>query len=190
MMAWGAAGVSMPHYSGAQYEMFPHVPLDQLEPGDLLFWGPGGSEHVAMYIGGGMQIAATHTGDYVRIQPEGNDPVGRGAADLARRARHGPRRPAMSAIPSRPYMPGYGMLPADRGHRPAALVVGRGALALVARLLARVDSTRRPATPHAGLGRVGRRRTVVQQRQPIAQGGEPALAIPVARSRPTPRPSP
>ena len=76
MRAWGAAGVSMPHYSGAQYAMFPHVPLDQLEPGDLLFWGPGGSEHVAMYIGGGLQIAATHTGDYVRIQAEGSNPVG------------------------------------------------------------------------------------------------------------------
>jgi cell wall-associated NlpC family hydrolase len=76
MMAWAAAGVSMPHYSGAQYAMFPHVPLDQLQPGDLLFWGPGGSEHVAMYIGGGLQIAATHTGDYVRIQSMGSDPVG------------------------------------------------------------------------------------------------------------------
>ena len=76
MMAWAAAGLSIPHYSGAQYAMFPHVPLDQLQPGDLLFWGPGGSEHVAMYIGGGLQIAATHTGDYVRIQPEGSNPVG------------------------------------------------------------------------------------------------------------------
>jgi len=76
MRAWAAAGVSMPHFSGAQFAMFPHVPLDELQPGDLLFWGPGGSEHVAMYIGGGLQIAATHTGDYVRIQPVGSDPVG------------------------------------------------------------------------------------------------------------------
>jgi peptidoglycan DL-endopeptidase CwlO len=76
MMAWASAGVSMPHYSGAQYAMFPHVPLDQLQPGDLLFWGSGGSEHVSMYIGGGLQIAATHTGDYVRIQPEGSNPIG------------------------------------------------------------------------------------------------------------------
>jgi len=76
MMAWAAAGVSMPHYSGAQFAEFPHVPFSQLEPGDLLFWGPGGSEHVAMYIGGGLQIAATHTGDYVRIQPMGSNPVG------------------------------------------------------------------------------------------------------------------
>jgi cell wall-associated NlpC family hydrolase len=76
MMAWAAAGVSMGHYSGAQYAAFPHVPLDQLQPGDLLFWGPGGSEHVAMYVGGGLQIAATHTGDYVRIQPIGSNPIG------------------------------------------------------------------------------------------------------------------
>ena len=82
MMAWAAAGVSMPHYSGAQYAMFPHVPLDQLQPGDLLFWGPGGSEHVAMYIGGGLQIAATHTGDYVRIQPDGIESGRRGPPRL------------------------------------------------------------------------------------------------------------
>jgi cell wall-associated NlpC family hydrolase len=76
MMAWAAAGVSMAHYSGAQYASFPRVPLDELQPGDLIFWGPGGSDHVAMYVGGGLQIAATHTGDYVRIQPVGNNPVG------------------------------------------------------------------------------------------------------------------
>jgi cell wall-associated NlpC family hydrolase len=76
MMAWAAAGVSMPHYSGAQYAMFPHVPLDELQPGDLIFKGPGGSEHVSMYIGGGLQIAATHTGDYVRIQPVSGNSIG------------------------------------------------------------------------------------------------------------------
>lgn len=69
MMAWAAAGVSMPHYSGAQFEMFPHVPLGALQPGDLVFKGPGGSEHVAIYVGNGMQIAATHTGSYVLLQP-------------------------------------------------------------------------------------------------------------------------
>jgi cell wall-associated NlpC family hydrolase len=76
MMAWAAAGVSMAHYSGAQYAAFPHVPLDELQPGDLVFKGPGGSQHVAMYVGGGLQIAATHTGDYVRIQPLSSDLIG------------------------------------------------------------------------------------------------------------------
>jgi peptidoglycan DL-endopeptidase CwlO len=68
MMAWAAGGVSMPHYSGAQFAMFPHVPLGALQPGDLVFKGPGGSEHVAIYVGNGMQIAATHTGSYVLLQ--------------------------------------------------------------------------------------------------------------------------
>ena len=69
MMAWAAAGVSMPHYSGAQFAMFPHIPLSALQPGDLVFKGPGGSDHVAIYVGNGMQIAATHTGSYVLLQP-------------------------------------------------------------------------------------------------------------------------
>lgn len=68
-MAWAQAGVSMAHFSGAQFNAFPHVPLNALQPGDLVFKGPGGRDHVALYIGGGMQIAATHTGDYVRLQP-------------------------------------------------------------------------------------------------------------------------
>ncbi len=72
MRAWGAAGVSLPHYSGAQYAMFPHVPLDQLQPGDLVFRGSGGSQHVSLYIGNGMVISAPHTGDVVKIQGMGN----------------------------------------------------------------------------------------------------------------------
>jgi cell wall-associated NlpC family hydrolase len=69
MMAWRQAGVSMAHFSGAQFNAFPHVPISALQPGDLVFKGPGGRDHVALYVGGGMQIAATHTGDYVRLQP-------------------------------------------------------------------------------------------------------------------------
>jgi peptidoglycan DL-endopeptidase CwlO len=69
MMAWAQVGVSMPHYSGAQYAMFPQIGLSQLQPGDLIFNGPGGSQHVALYIGGGMEIAATHTGSFVLLLP-------------------------------------------------------------------------------------------------------------------------
>jgi cell wall-associated NlpC family hydrolase len=76
MQAWGAAGVTMPHYSGAQYSMFPHVPLNAMQPGDLVFWGPGGSDHVALYIGGGQIIAAPSTGDVVKIQAVWGSPVG------------------------------------------------------------------------------------------------------------------
>ncbi|MCY7290153.1 MAG: NlpC/P60 family protein, partial [Cryobacterium sp.] len=51
MRAWAAGGVSMPHYSGAQAAMFPRVPLDAMQPGDLVFWGPGGRDHIGLYVG-------------------------------------------------------------------------------------------------------------------------------------------
>jgi cell wall-associated NlpC family hydrolase len=71
MMAWAQGGVSMPHFSGAQYAMFPRVPLDQLQPGDLLFPSDPGA-HVSLYLGNGQKVAATHTGDYVRVQSVGD----------------------------------------------------------------------------------------------------------------------
>ena len=76
MAAWGAAGVRLPHYSGAQYAMLRHVSLSAMIPGDLIFWGPGGSEHVGIYIGGGLMIAAPHTGDVVKIEAVWGHPVG------------------------------------------------------------------------------------------------------------------
>jgi len=67
MMAWAQAGVSLPHSSSAQYGATRHISSSQLQPGDLVFYYSPIS-HVAIYVGGGMQVAATHTGDYVRLQ--------------------------------------------------------------------------------------------------------------------------
>jgi len=53
--AWAQAGVSIPHSSQSQYSTLPHVPLDQLAPGDLVFYYSPIS-HVAMYIGGGRIV--------------------------------------------------------------------------------------------------------------------------------------
>jgi cell wall-associated NlpC family hydrolase len=61
MMAWAAAGVSMGHNSESQYARFPKVPMNQLEPGDIV-WSPG---HVGIYVGSGAVIHAPHTGDVV-----------------------------------------------------------------------------------------------------------------------------
>ena len=58
-------GVSLPHYSGAQYGYGIAVPRDQLQPGDLVFFD--GLGHVGIYIGGGQFIHAPHTGDVVKI---------------------------------------------------------------------------------------------------------------------------
>ena len=60
--SWGQVGVGLPHYSGAQMSDSTPVPISDLQPGDLLFYGPGGSEHVAMYVGPGTMIEAPYTG--------------------------------------------------------------------------------------------------------------------------------
>jgi hypothetical protein len=62
-------GISLIHYSGAQYHEGTPVPVDQLRPGDLVFFEPGptGPGHVGIYIGGGQFIQAPHTGDVVKI---------------------------------------------------------------------------------------------------------------------------
>ncbi|HEX5095306.1 MAG TPA: NlpC/P60 family protein [Acidimicrobiia bacterium] len=66
MFAWAAAGVSLPHSSRAQYAALPHVSIDALEPGDLVFYG-NPIHHVGIYIGNGQYIHAPQTGDIVKI---------------------------------------------------------------------------------------------------------------------------
>ena len=60
-------GHESPARPGAQYDDTTHIPLADIEPGDLLFYGPGGDEHVAMYVGGGSMIEAPYTGASVWI---------------------------------------------------------------------------------------------------------------------------
>jgi cell wall-associated NlpC family hydrolase len=64
--AWGKAGVYLPHQSSAQYASTPHVPKDQAQPGDLIFYyAPIG--HVGIYIGGGSMIHAPSPGNVVSV---------------------------------------------------------------------------------------------------------------------------
>jgi cell wall-associated NlpC family hydrolase len=72
MVAWAQAGVTLLHYTGYQWEEGAHVPLDQLQRGDLLFYAtdnsdPGTIHHVGIYIGNGEMVDAPYTGAYVRI---------------------------------------------------------------------------------------------------------------------------
>jgi peptidoglycan DL-endopeptidase CwlO len=73
MWAYEQVGISLPHYSGAQYNATVHIPFSSIQPGDILFYGPGGSEHEGMYIGGGQMIESPHTGAFVRIVGVGAD---------------------------------------------------------------------------------------------------------------------
>jgi len=72
MRAWQAGGVSLPHWSVAQYEQSQPVSPSQARPGDLVFFASNPNDyrtiyHVALYLGGGMMIEAPHTGDVVKI---------------------------------------------------------------------------------------------------------------------------
>ncbi len=72
MMAWRAGGVTLPHWSVAQFAQAKKIPAAEARPGDLLFYAydigdPGTIHHVALYIGNGQMIHAPHTGDVVRI---------------------------------------------------------------------------------------------------------------------------
>lgn len=62
LWAYAQVGVSLPHYSGAQYAMTTRISASQLQPGDLVFWGAGGSEHVAIYMGGNQLVHAFGSG--------------------------------------------------------------------------------------------------------------------------------
>lgn len=69
MWTYKKIGIELPHYSGAQMNKAKRIKKKNLEKGDLLFYGPGGSQHVAMYIGGGKQIGANNPRVGVVIEP-------------------------------------------------------------------------------------------------------------------------
>ncbi len=72
LVAWAYAqvGVSLPHYAAAQYAMGTPVPMDALQPGDLISFH--GSGHIGIYIGGGQYVHAPETGDVVKVSSLGD----------------------------------------------------------------------------------------------------------------------
>jgi len=68
MWAWAHAGVPLSHSAAAQYDETVHVPLSDLQPGDLLFYSEGGIiGHVTMYVGPGEMVQAMETGTNIQI---------------------------------------------------------------------------------------------------------------------------
>jgi cell wall-associated NlpC family hydrolase len=65
MKAWAAAGISIPRVVGPQYGASKHIPMSQLQPGDLVFYSSMG--HVGMYLGHGRVIHAPRPGRNVEI---------------------------------------------------------------------------------------------------------------------------
>jgi cell wall-associated NlpC family hydrolase len=66
---FAGVGVQIPKYSGDQYNTGRKVPVAQAKRGDLLFYGPGGSQHVTMYLGGGRMIEASGSAGKVTVSP-------------------------------------------------------------------------------------------------------------------------
>ncbi|MBU3705098.1 MAG: NlpC/P60 family peptidoglycan endopeptidase RipB [Mycobacterium sp.] len=67
--AFAGVGVQIPKYSGDQYTAGRHVSPSQAKRGDLIFYGPGGSQHVAIYLGNGQMMEASSAAGQVTIGP-------------------------------------------------------------------------------------------------------------------------
>jgi peptidoglycan DL-endopeptidase CwlO len=63
---WGQNGRNLPHSSAAQYGMTRRIPMSDLQPGDLVFYGKPSVHHVALYVGGGTIVHAPGTGRHVK----------------------------------------------------------------------------------------------------------------------------
>jgi cell wall-associated NlpC family hydrolase len=73
-------GITLPHYSGSQWDHGIPVPRWALKPGDLLFFR--GLGHVAIYIGHGLMVHAPHTGTVVQVAAVSSNPGYDGAKRL------------------------------------------------------------------------------------------------------------
>lgn len=65
-----ACGISIARTADAQMDQGTYVPRDQLQPGDLVFFGSGGyAWHVGIYVGNDSYLHAPQDNDFVKISP-------------------------------------------------------------------------------------------------------------------------
>jgi cell wall-associated NlpC family hydrolase len=69
LYSFAGVGIKLPHYSGSQYNMGRKIPSSQMRRGDVIFYGPGGSQHVTIYLGDGQMLEAPDVGLKVRVAP-------------------------------------------------------------------------------------------------------------------------
>ncbi|MFD8739843.1 NlpC/P60 family protein [Streptomyces sp. NPDC059618] len=72
--AWDRAGRPIPRTSQEQWAELPHVPLDELRPGDLVVYFPEAT-HVALYLGDGMVVQAPRPGTRIKVSPIAANPL-------------------------------------------------------------------------------------------------------------------
>ena len=69
LYAFAGVGIKLDHYTGSQYNAGRKIPSAQARRGDMLFWGPNASQHVALYLGNGEMLEAPYTGSVVKVSP-------------------------------------------------------------------------------------------------------------------------
>jgi cell wall-associated NlpC family hydrolase len=69
LFSFAGVGIKLPHYSGSQYNLGRKIPSAQMRRGDVIFYGPGGSQHVTIYLGEGQMLEAPDIGLKVRVAP-------------------------------------------------------------------------------------------------------------------------
>ncbi len=69
LYSFAGVGIKLPHYSGSQYNLGRKIPSSQMRRGDVIFYGPGGSQHVTIYLGNGQMLEAPDVGLKVRVAP-------------------------------------------------------------------------------------------------------------------------
>lgn len=57
--SYAGAGVKLPRTSGEQYNFGHKVLPSQALPGDLIFYGPNGTQSVTMFLGNGLMLEAS-----------------------------------------------------------------------------------------------------------------------------------
>lgn len=67
--SFAGVGVLIPRYSGDQYNTGRHVTPAEAKRGDLIFYGPGGSQHVTIYLGNGQMLEASGSAGKVTVSP-------------------------------------------------------------------------------------------------------------------------
>ncbi|PBD10370.1 peptidase M23, partial [Mycobacterium avium subsp. hominissuis] len=69
LYSFAGVGIKLPHYSGSQYNLGRKIPSSQMRRGDVICYGPGGSQHVTIYLGDGQMLEAPDIGLKVRVAP-------------------------------------------------------------------------------------------------------------------------
>ena len=69
LYSFAGVGIKLPHYSGSQYNLGRKIPSAEMRRGDVIFYGPGGSQHVTIYLGDGQMLEAPDIGLKVRVAP-------------------------------------------------------------------------------------------------------------------------